>query len=419
MPRPLHQRGPSPAAVWAMLLAGCNAIGGIHEGVPFETLDGAQLHDSGTGEQVVEPDAETQPSFDPGVVAVSECRHSHDCGATQWCNPNGYRCDPRESDEALTFVDIAPLFAARGCSVCHSLNHPADHADRAGSGAALLFSEGDDVAYSALIASGVYCGTSTRRICVDDPMSSLLVTETVSGAASANGSLQSVAFSSFSEPSAQKILRWIARGAPRDSDAIPTISVAPPAPTPLLLDDFEDGDAFPADPRFGVWQFFSFNPPGQSVSSRPDGAGDHSNGGIDLQWSVQDVANGVPEYPGAGLRSVVENVYVDLSQYSRIVLSHRYDPATDGCQGVTSYTIEFICSELETSYVASVPVSPNWLATSVPLSTFAEPTYQPATGASLADCLGLVDILQFSVQPPIMDGQCGSGTLSLDNISLR
>jgi hypothetical protein len=192
-------------------------------------------------------------------------------------------------------------------------------------------------------------------------------------------------------------------------------------PTPILVDDFEDGGPYPVDQRFAVWQYYTYNPPDQPSHAGNYAPGYNSNGCELLQWSVTDTPDGHLEYPGAGLRTLVKDVYIDLSQYTRIVFAHRYEPAGTPCSAtdvpIQNFQVQFGCDELGTVYEYSVPTSPTWQEITLNLSAFAEPMFP--SGYSLTQCLQVTSVLQFVVQPTLADGQCGSGQLFLDDISIR
>jgi hypothetical protein len=76
----------------------------------------------------------------------------------------------------------------------------------------LLFSDAER-GYLSLVVGGAKCNGGPRRLCIDDPASSRLIRQVLDGYSS---SPESIAFTSWSHPDLQTILRWIARGAPRD-----------------------------------------------------------------------------------------------------------------------------------------------------------------------------------------------------------
>jgi hypothetical protein len=67
--------------------------------------------------------------------------------------------------------------------------------------------------YLSLVVGGVNCQGGIKRLCIEDPASSRLIRQVLDGQSS---SPESIAFTSWSDPQLQMILRWIAAGAPRD-----------------------------------------------------------------------------------------------------------------------------------------------------------------------------------------------------------
>lgn len=193
-----------------------------------------------------------------------------------------------------------------------------------------------------------------------------------------------------------------------------------PAPTPFLLDDFEDGNALPFDPRFADWQFYKYNTTVGFVSSTPFGPGFLSNGAIDLEWEIYDPVDQIPNYPGAGLRTLVsqQQVAVDLSRYTRIVFSHRYTHSGT-CRALTQLHLAIWCGERATSFVRTIPVSTAWQTTTLELSSFQEGAYPPPNGTPLSACLAAADDFLFQAQVDLKDGECASGRLEFDTISFR
>jgi hypothetical protein len=186
------------------------------------------------------------------------------------------------------------------------------------------------------------------------------------------------------------------------------------------LDDFEDGDANPVDPRFAVWQYYSYNSDGGFVASTPFAPGFNSNGAINLDWEVHDKVDGTRNYPGAGLRTLASNsqVFLDLSRYTRLVFAHRYQHSGT-CLAVTQLTVSIGCGERASSRFGTVPVSSGWQSTTVELASFQEGHYPPPNGTSLADCLAVADGFLFQAQLDVDDGECASGHLEFDSISFR
>jgi len=190
----------------------------------------------------------------------------------------------------------------------------------------------------------------------------------------------------------------------------------------ILLGDFENHTARPQDTRFANYQFYAYNPnsplpAGAFVNSPLVAPGYNSNYGLGLNWEVIDVKDNAPNYPGVGVRTLATG-FVDLSGYDRIVFAHQYTH-TGTCQAVQTLSVHIGCDELHTSFEKSFPVSATWTITSIPFSTFAEPTYVAPTGHTVWECLALTQTVYFQAQVDLTDGDCASGSLSLDNIEIR
>lgn len=190
----------------------------------------------------------------------------------------------------------------------------------------------------------------------------------------------------------------------------------------ILLGDFENHTGKPQDTRFANYQFYAYNPnsplpAGAFVNSPLVAPGYNSNYGLGLNWEVIDVRDGVPNYPGVGVRTLATG-FVDLSGYDRIVFAHQYTH-TGTCQAVQMLSVHIGCDELHTSFESSFPVSATWTITSIPFSSFAEPSYMPPSGHTVAECLALTQTVYFQAQVDLVDGDCASGSLSLDNIEIR
>jgi hypothetical protein len=199
------------------------------------------------------------------------------------------------------------------------------------------------------------------------------------------------------------------------------------APMSLMIATFEHGSAQPDDPRFKPFEYYAYNESDQSVLTSPLAVpGHNSNAALGLNWIVFDTPNGHPDYPGVGVRTTV-NGSVDLSAYSRIVFGLKYDPTPAGkvfpdvgaCFPVPYLTVSIGCSEHNTSFRKKVPMSAEWTTATASFADFQEPSYLPTTGTTIEDCLKVVDAIDFQGQVDLVDGQCASGGLLLDDISVR
>jgi hypothetical protein len=186
--------------------------------------------------------------------------------------------------------------------------------------------------------------------------------------------------------------------------------VAPPA---IVIDTFDDLE----DPRFQAWQYYAYNTTLGELSSETVTPGYDSNYAIDLVWEVVDPPDGAPNYPGVGLRAVPVS-YLDLSGYSAVVFAQQY-VHTGSCQAITTLTVRLACSEYNAAFTASVPISPQWTTSTVTFTSFAQSAYPSPTPVDKGQCFKVIDGFDFQAQIDLVDGDCASGDLTLDNISIR
>ena len=191
----------------------------------------------------------------------------------------------------------------------------------------------------------------------------------------------------------------------------------------LVIATFENGTATPDDPRFEPFQFYAYNPslpdlpPGAFVNSPIVSPGPGSNYALGLNWEVIDVLDGQPNFPGAGVRTVVDG-YVDLSAYTVFTFFQAYQHM-GSCQPVPDLSVSFGCSQYNASVTASVSMASPGTTSTMALSSFAQSPYSDQPPVALGDCLKVVDGISFAAQVDLVDGDCASGELTLDNIELR
>jgi hypothetical protein len=199
-----------------------------------------------------------------------------------------------------------------------------------------------------------------------------------------------------------------------------------PPPPPLLIDNFDDLDALPYDPRFTKWTHYTYNTSASALDHRPgselgvyswvDRNGNGSVGDMELEWNLQDVPDGAPDYAGGGLFTPAKG-YIDLSRYTKLVLSHRYEH-TGNCESITEFSVAIGCDHYHTSFETQIHVASAWKEEELSFSTFHEQTNAPVTGIPMEQCLGFASLLNFSFQSPRADGACATGHLFLDGISV-
>src|SRR5262249_22089279 len=115
-------------------------------------------------------------------------------------------------------------------------------------------------------------------------------------------------------------------------------------PAPILIDDFEDMDGRPTDPRLGVWEFTTFNAAPESSDALLFQPGFDSNVCMRVDWNVTDTPDGMLNYPGflAVTRALGA---IDLTAYTHINLMHRYQHV-DSCVALRFVNVSIGCSEL-------------------------------------------------------------------------
>ena len=191
----------------------------------------------------------------------------------------------------------------------------------------------------------------------------------------------------------------------------------------IVIDTFENNmvtDAIvqPQDPRFQPWQFYDYNDASTStVSSQIVTPGDDSNYAIDLVWQVFDPPDGQENDPGVGLQTPAVS-YVDLSGYSRFLFAQQYSHVDD-CMPVTNLRIYFGCSEYNASFNATVPLSYQWTTTTIPFASFVQAASSNPAPTAWEDCAKVIDGFGFQADSLIGDGDCASGDLLIDNVSIR
>ncbi|HEY4013790.1 MAG TPA: hypothetical protein VGM06_10655 [Polyangiaceae bacterium] len=197
----------------------------------------------------------------------------------------------------------------------------------------------------------------------------------------------------------------------------------------FVVDDFEEGNTR-GFPMFTGWTSYSYNPgdlmPGGAPGPANPGAfasvvspGYASAFALELSFYMVDPPDGILQYPGAGVQTWTAVPSIDLSAYGLVAFAHRFDPSPP-CEGTDRVMVEIDCSAWNTAFDGNVDVSVGaWALASVPFSSFEEQGYKAQTGIGITTCLSAADGMNFSVQSPPSDGECGAGHLQLDSIVLR
>jgi len=195
-------------------------------------------------------------------------------------------------------------------------------------------------------------------------------------------------------------------------------------PSPIDISNFENVALQPADPRFDAWQYAAYNSDAPTVIAAVVSPGFNSGWCLSIDWQVTDAPDGALNYPGVLLRTAI-NGSIDLNPYESVVFAHRYQN-TGTCMALQNVIVRFLCRQVQFGFEKYVPVSYVWQMLSI---NFADLEEVPYLRQMLLDtqqdvptkeaCLAVVDEVQFLAQGDLQDGQCSSGELQLDDISIR
>lgn len=202
-------------------------------------------------------------------------------------------------------------------------------------------------------------------------------------------------------------------------------------PGPYVIDDFDDGDLFPADPDFNMpWSCSPLN--AADLTKRPQCAldlGYKSESSLRMFAEVDDAADLQMNYPGASMAALATGGALDFSGYKEIVFSAKVEsgvpPLPDGSQ----LTVEFGCmttptdngiqtDQLRVSQSAAYKAS--WQTVALEMRNFGSPTFDSThfVGGPAA-CLARVDSVRFSIIAKLADGASTQFTVNLDSVFLQ
>jgi hypothetical protein len=198
-------------------------------------------------------------------------------------------------------------------------------------------------------------------------------------------------------------------------------------PGTVLLDDFDDGDFYPADPDFDAWLCSSFNDAGNSYScGSADGL--HSTYSLVLNATVVDPYDGVAQDGGALLETKAPWP-LDFSSVTEIEFAAKLQFDIDPLSDQASLNLEIGCSTASATdgtipgdlYVeAAIPYQPDWTPFVAPTADLIDPPWTTTKiKGGPAACLQRADAVRFSVDAALADGQTGSFTLYVDDIRFR
>jgi hypothetical protein len=196
----------------------------------------------------------------------------------------------------------------------------------------------------------------------------------------------------------------------------------------LLIDDFDDGDFLPADPAFGAWVCFAFNPQKSTGYSCDHDTGYQSDYALFVQASIDDPPDGVQQNGGAGL-ATHGNSAQDFSRFRQMMFSAELVSGNPPLPSNAELKVELGCSNTPTTdhqahsnlaVVQDVDYKTYWQTHTLEMGDFSLPFY---FGTQLvggpASCLGRIDSITFSVNANLPDGQSGTFTLHVDDISFN
>ena len=193
------------------------AQAGFADGQGGDSNDGG-----GSAGSALDGPSESAPAEGSFPTDGASCAWSSDCAATAWCNPASSRCQARDLPPVRAFVqDVAPILRDY-CAGCHTAGQTG--AIAGASGIPLVLDGMPHQSWQNLVAGGTSCGRDPHhRVCVDEPRLSLLAIKPLQlpGDPMPPGSAV-VLYHSWSDPTLQAILEWIAQGA-----AAPPPDVAP------------------------------------------------------------------------------------------------------------------------------------------------------------------------------------------------
>jgi hypothetical protein len=195
----------------------------------------------------------------------------------------------------------------------------------------------------------------------------------------------------------------------------------------ILVDNFEDAPQYSRDPRFQrLWQRYAYGAPPIAFHAERVESGAGSNWAFELAWQLQ--APGGADASGIGIVSPVlpEVRHIDLSGYSRVVLSHSFSAGT-GCSLPQRFIIGVGCSGLDAALEGRVEAAPGGHTGTLLFADLARVDYPPeATGLpptsdspSAAQCLAQADEIRIQVALDLAGGACQQGTLRIDDLNIR
>jgi len=186
----------------------------------------------------------------------------------------------------------------------------------------------------------------------------------------------------------------------------------------IVLTSFEATDDRPPDGRFRAWQEGVANTDVFDVAATLIDPGYNSAVCLQLDWRMTDPANGAVDAVAAFERT--ETILpVDLRTFTRVVFTHQYARLPgSSCGFLDVVAVRVMCEARASGYETTLYAAHSWETNVLDLADFHEiPSL--AHGVALADCLGAVDAIEIRAQPTLDDGACSSGSLQIDDVSIR
>jgi hypothetical protein len=203
-------------------------------------------------------------------------------------------------------------------------------------------------------------------------------------------------------------------------------------PGPYVIDDFDDSDFYPPDPRLARWTCYAFNPDSNKMYScdndiRYDN-GPNANYSLFVDFTITDPVNGKQDDGGAGL-STYANKPIDFTGFEQIDFSVMLESLSPPIPTNAQLSVEFGCSTAPDDkgnvpgdfyVVQGAGYDRLWTTVELTLNNFAPPSWivRHIAGGT-AGCLKRVDSIRFSVDARLPDGATGRGLLRIDDVRLE
>ena len=199
-------------------------------------------------------------------------------------------------------------------------------------------------------------------------------------------------------------------------------------PGPLVIDDFDDGDAAPALTGFNAWDCYSFDTPGSRFDCAVTPGTDNSPFALTLDFRADDPPDGIQQHGGAGL-AIYGWPPVDINSYDDFVFSAMLASGTPALSSDARLYVELACTTAVAEdgsrpghfYVsASADYKDYWQPFRIDVTSFGQPPWVVGKiEGGPARCRELIDGIRFTVDAHLPDGQSGQAVLTIDGIYLQ